>query len=116
MSATPRPWYAVWEALDAQNQPLCTGIQGANGEDIVKTDGGYYPPGPEDAKLIVRAVNAFEALLAVAKAVTHLRIQCQPGEYHYCPKCDQNQLHVQHATWCPIAALDAAHPDWRTWP
>jgi hypothetical protein len=31
---------------------------------IVETDCGYYPPGAEDAELIVKAVNAYDALLA----------------------------------------------------
>lgn len=35
-------------------------IVDANGERVVETDAGYYPPKQDDAELIVRAVNLLD--------------------------------------------------------
>ena len=104
MSATPRPWRldirgAPASDRDPGNFEQVQGILGADDaagdHPIVETDSGFYGPGPDDARLIVRAVNAFDALLAVAKAVQ---------EMHRAPRLAD-----------AMSALDAQHPGWREW-
>lgn len=65
---------------------------------------------------VARAVNAFDALLAVAKAYAGgLQKQIGPGVYQSCLKCGQPTLDVLHMSGCPIEPLDRDHPDWREW-
>ena len=62
---TPRPWRVEMYGDDVD------GIYGSGDGNrrIVETDAGYYPPRLPDAALIVRAVNAHDALV---DALTHL--------------------------------------------
>lgn len=102
MSATPRPWEVdkSWEdgpwALKEAGKPklemdLEGDVDGAIGQRI----------GPDDAVLIVRAVNAFAALLAVAKAAARLT---SDREDYLATIGDASM------------ALDRAHPGWHEWP
>lgn len=50
----PRPWSVYIE--DGE----CWGIKDANGERVVETDTGVYPPNLRTALLIVKAVNDYE--------------------------------------------------------
>ncbi|HXE86365.1 MAG TPA: hypothetical protein VN524_06140 [Hyphomicrobiaceae bacterium] len=87
MSATPRPWKPLNTSDDDMlDAGLMACVYGPDGSV------GYVRSG-EDAELVCRAVNAFDALLAVAKA------------------CGDDWEREEKA----LAALDAAHPDWRTW-
>ncbi len=108
MSATPRPW-----VLDIRGAPASDrypnafeqvhAICGPDEDIIVETDGGYYGPEPDDARFIVRAVNAFDALLAVAKQATVIT-DCEKT-------WDPTPSYLGEA----VNALDAAHPGWREW-
>jgi len=77
MSATERPW-----------------LRGEYPRELL-----YVMLSPEDAETAVMAVNAFDALLAVAKAAGSANDN--PGWV----------FEMSDA----LTALDAAHPDWREW-
>lgn len=47
----PRPWRV--EMKDGE----CWGVVAANGNRVIETDSGYYPPGGIGAAMIVFAVN-----------------------------------------------------------
>ena len=49
----PRPWRLGTDQGE---------IVAANGEPVIITDCGYYPPGPWTAKFIVAAVNGYKRL------------------------------------------------------
>lgn len=49
----PTPWQVVMDDDDEE----CWGIVDANGEEVIVTDCGYYPPNRATAELIVAAVN-----------------------------------------------------------
>ena len=106
MSSTPRPWTrgdVTWEGdgnpgvcVDARGQIVAFCTSWGAGDCVPDN------PQPHDfanADLIVRAVNAFDALLAVAKA----------GDTHHHP--DDQYAAILGA----IMELDSKHPDWRTW-
>jgi len=85
MSATPRPWRVVENQIwagDAESLALVRELPSR-------------PPtrAQDNADLIVRAVNAFAGLLAVAKGF------------------EQNKT----AGIIALERLDVAHPDWREW-
>lgn len=91
MTATPRPWRVVENQIwagDAESLALVRDLPGR-------------PPtrGQDNADLIVGAVNAFDALLAVAKAAADLEV------------CDHQHSDLVRAR----LTLDAAHPGWREW-
>ena len=85
MSATPRPWKITDEW--APGWRIAATI-GTDEHDVAQV----RPM--ENAHLIVRAVNAFDALLAVAKAA-------------------DDGLGI--TTKMTLDELDAAHPGWREW-
>jgi len=100
MSATPRPWKARYDgAVEAW------GLDGVDGHEIIEAH--RCPDHPNrsmhDVWLIERAVNAFDALLAVAKAAQH----------EGC--CDRVSCGNTRARLEAMDALDAAFPNWRTW-
>jgi len=102
MSATPRPWAIDWGEEKWGEGGEVWGIAGPDHKHVVETDMGHYPPRRDDAILIVRAVNAFDALLAVAKAA-----DSKAEDYYGEDKLGRIARAVE--------MLDAAHPDWRTW-
>ena len=54
----PGPWrYNGGEFPDSENNPILD----ANGDSVVITDNGVYPPEPETAKAIVRDANGSAA-------------------------------------------------------
>lgn len=58
---SPRPWRVEYgDGYDDHGNTIQVPYQivDANGERVVETDTGVYPPTAEDAELIVRAVNA----------------------------------------------------------
>jgi len=59
---TSGPWVIKFE-----NDGDVGGIYAANGERIVETDSGYYPPRINDANLIAAAPELYEALKACLK-------------------------------------------------
>lgn len=63
-AATPAPW--SWNALRKEICAGPNGDAGPNGEAIVETDSGVYPPHEADATLIIEARNALPALLRCA--------------------------------------------------
>jgi hypothetical protein len=89
MSATPRPW-----TVELDNEIDLHVIAGADRDGSI---GAVYDSA-EDAHLIVRAVNAFDALLAVAKAAA---AEAEGGSYEPAEEA--------------LDRLDAAYPEWRTW-
>ena len=58
-----------------------------------------------------RAVNAFAALMAVAKECA----QRYDVEGDNCPGCGAHGTHEDHEEDCVFVKLDAAHPGWREW-
>lgn len=62
----PTPWkVAFWTDLDGEqkyddDEP----IQDANGNTVIKTDSGVYPPDRETVAEIIRAVNEHDRLVA----------------------------------------------------
>jgi hypothetical protein len=56
---TPAPW--TFEPRLEYENGHCLGIFGPNGEEIVVTDSGYYPPKLADAHLIAAAPELLEA-------------------------------------------------------
>ena len=106
MSATPRPWWFIGGGHDGA-------CQISHGKDLGVEDGIVAGVRKwDDAEVITRAVNAFDALLAVALAA-------EVGSADaYCPICSVFPSvggRVDHVPSCPYALLDAAHPDWREW-
>lgn len=83
MSAhTPGPWTFEPREYRSRVDPKevhCLGIFGADGEEIVVTDSGYYPPKIADAYLIAAAPE----LLAVAKQL--VRVAELLREANACP-------------------------------
>lgn len=55
-----RPWRVVVETWGDPPEDYCDGIVDAEGERVVETDSGCYPPDLETAQLIVDAVNAWK--------------------------------------------------------
>lgn len=89
MSATPRPWKRVGSYIGSEEMPV-----------------GEFEAG-DDSDFILRAVNAFDALLVVARAQDSAdHRQCTRDTYP-CDGCEAERI--------ALAALDAAHPDWRAW-
>lgn len=60
-AATPGPWRYLVD--DATVDGMIDGIVDGDGDDIVKTDCGIYPPRLEDAQLIAALRNEAPALL-----------------------------------------------------
>lgn len=59
-AAHPGPWrYEPDEVACFTDEPILD----ANGEPVVITDSGVYPPGPETARFIVDAVNERDRLI-----------------------------------------------------
>jgi hypothetical protein len=98
---TPRPWEAT---------PNGWCVVGANGETVayIASEGCDR----ENAPLIERAVNAFDALLAVAKGVAEPIVI---GDDELVCRCCDGRLPKHDLRGCVLKDLDAAHPDWRTW-
>ena len=67
---SPLPWH-VWSA------DVCVqGIYAANGDRIVETDSGVYPPESNDAAYIVRCVNAHDKLVEALREIsTHCTVK-----------------------------------------
>jgi len=61
---TPGPW--TFEPRLEYENGHCLGIFGPNGEEIVVTDSGYYPPKLADAHLIAAAPDLLAALKELA--------------------------------------------------
>lgn len=116
MSATPRPWHVIVPTPEGQEHlppfPKDMSMRhlgiGAGEITPVATVWNHHHHHEciDNTELIVRAVNAFDALLAVAKAAE--------APIGYVKKWTDHDVEfpmLQEA----IKALDAAHPDWRTW-
>ncbi len=59
----PRPWRVNIDVNSRDpNDRECWGIVDANGNAVVETDCGYYPPDIETAEFIVNCVNAVQML------------------------------------------------------
>lgn len=90
MSATPRPWRTEL-AVSYEKDRV---VQGENG-NIVLWCGYRHPDDPDRAKdnaeLIVRAVNAHEALVEALKEqiATCMGSRCAPGER--CGVCERSE-------------------------
>ncbi len=102
---SPQPWREGGDPADIE-------LEDATGEviaefNIVACQHGHMVDGMDIAKenrrYTVRAVNAFSALLAVAKAAKG--IQTSPGAW----KLDHKALAVA------MFQLEAKHPDWLDW-
>lgn len=65
VAGCPRPWRL---ALD-EDAPSLTDwpILDAEGNPVLVTDSGFYPPQPDVSRLIVEAVNAHESLVALVR-------------------------------------------------
>lgn len=108
MSATPRPW-DIGEQEVTNVLAIVHKWMGGSTEvaQIYTDDDEISDEMRANADLIVRAVNAFDALLAVARqADVHLHGKPGPRTPGSCCSrvCEL------------IDALDAAFPDWREWP
>jgi hypothetical protein len=57
---SPLPWKVDCDPVLVIKENRIFKIQDANGNTIVKTDCGFYPPSKVDADFICLAVNAFE--------------------------------------------------------
>lgn len=83
---TPRPWRIVWEGeayprtRDPHRVWYIVGPDGDCGRAIVETDSGVYGPSPDDAMLIVTAVNHHEALVEFVRRFWALRTAEIRGE------------------------------------
>lgn len=102
MSATPRPWRVVENQIwagDAESLALVRSLPGR-------------PPtrAQDNADLIVRAINAFDALLAVAKAAEWATDRTSE---RYCQICGLDP--GGHSVECLYTSLDTQHPGWREW-
>lgn len=112
MSATPRPW-VVDDSGSVNVLTIVHQYLGGTAEvaQLYTDEDEPTPQMRADADLIVRAVNAFDALLAVAKAAewrTH-----EEGGPRDCSIC----FHVEpsHDDDCSFARLLGEHPGWREW-
>jgi hypothetical protein len=106
MSATPRPWKE-----HTQFHRILLGADERDAPDLDAEDVHVIAEvnAHDDGELILKAVNAFDALVAVAKAaVPVVRDHAQAGP-HECDAGDAQDLPQA------LAALDATHPDWRDW-
>lgn len=115
MSATPRPWrVGIWtdqrDPGDGVDWDDVGGqVVGSEGEHVATfhaTEWELVGPDGVDIQLAnrdltLRAVNAFEALLAVAKAADLMKNDVWHDDYGVLLAC------LQH--------LDAQHPGWREW-
>ena len=62
----PGPWrYNGGEFPDSENDPILD----ANGDSVVITDNGVYPPDPDTAKAIVRDANGAAAARSTMNAI-----------------------------------------------
>jgi hypothetical protein len=95
MSATPQPWGVspLGDVIDADGETVAY----IGSEGLAGPLSGPQPREDADAHLIVRAVNAFAALLAVAKAAEESDLTDADGRARLRDR---------------LAALD---PDWREW-
>jgi hypothetical protein len=98
MSATPRPWV---KDVDAEDAVMLYRQEGRHLTLPVAT----VHTGEDTADLILHSVNAFDALLAVAKAV--------PAPDRVLD--DDFNMNDLHQLAEAMAALDGAHPGWREW-
>jgi hypothetical protein len=108
MSATPRPWVIDYDAPDA------TMLYRQEGRHRTLPVAQFFQSAA-DAVYSLRAVNAFDALLAVAKAAVFTD---EGTERHRCPICgiaDHNRRLLPDDDECPILTLDAVSPGWREW-
>ena len=112
MSTTARPW--IFDADPAVSYGAETGggqaaIFGADDQEVCclfdENEQDNFPSYRENGALIVQAVNAFDTLLAVAKAASGLDLGVACEE-----ECDHDECDLHRA----ILALDA-HPGWREW-
>lgn len=97
MGATPRPWVIAGAGPEIAMETRCAlyWIGPPNSRRLAATCDSVHEDNLANADLIVRAVNAFAALLAVAKAADKVDESYQvEGE---------------------LAKLDAAAPGWREW-
>ena len=90
MSATPRPIMTTWHVDGAKRISLVDMTQ-------------------EEADRIILAVNAFDALLAVAKAASVLNKMAPTLR----PPSALGD--AQEILMFKLMALDATHPDWLEW-
>ncbi len=65
MDKFKRPWRVLVESYgdafpDTEPEDYCNGIVDADGDHVIQTDSGCYPPDLETAQLIVDAVNAWK--------------------------------------------------------
>ena len=98
MSATPRPWFKV---EDGDGHTVITNNTKADrSNDLSIREWFYGTLSDEDADFIVRAVNAFDALLAVCRAAWSAN--------------DDNPAWLFEMSDA-LTALDTAHPGWRDW-
>lgn len=115
MSATPRPWTVE---PNTENPS-----EGRWGEFVVVANArrsrmNQAPAtvvaevrNQDDAELIVRMGNVFDALLAVAKRFARI---CGDDQEDACGDCGEQTPRL-HNEGCVYAALDAAHPGWQEW-
>ena len=53
----PIPWRVLIERT-TDGTSYCNGVVDANGQTVIETDAGYYPPDVETAEMLVKAVNS----------------------------------------------------------
>jgi hypothetical protein len=114
MRTTPRPWYrrvspsykncevfvvskSDWDGTVDDGEIVCS----------AGTADGHTPREVANLDLIVQAVNAFDALLAVAKEAELHRHGDTGG------KDDEGKIHYELVAL--YDRLDAQHPGWRDW-
>lgn len=99
MAEHPRPWRVDEDGwiLDADGTPVYREIQ---------HEGGHL--GADAVPIILRAVNAHDALLSALKAVEWVDLGPPTGyDVHACPAC-WGQRSTGHYEDCPLAAALAA--------
>jgi len=59
--ASPKPWVIT----RYKDDPSVDGIVDANGDKVIETDSGVYPPSEHDAQFIVHSLKDIEDMLSV---------------------------------------------------
>ncbi len=121
MNATPRPWYLAASPDYPDAEIFVVGNPDWNGTvqdgPIICSAGtadGHEQWERQNLELIVTAVNAFDALLAAAKAAG-LRANLTGGFARQQPGYEEALVDCDLAVIRAVLDLDAAHPGWREW-